>query len=151
MHGEQLSPVPCFTPRKGPLSPQRISEREMGLLLDAFELRPTVDFCRGPIEPLSCLEEDVASHDWCDSDSDSDYDMDVDEDSDCSELIWDGVASTVRKIDDVRVVKSAPTFKKYVPEPHDILKECSILSSLSHPNVSGSLAVWSWRIHLKSR
>lgn len=60
------------------------------------------------------------------------------------EIIAEGVASTVSRtwasVDDgdpqLVVVKTATTKKKFSKEPHDILKELRIVSSLRHVNVS---------------
>ncbi|KAJ3773548.1 kinase-like domain-containing protein [Lentinula raphanica] len=68
---------------------------------------------------------------------------DSEETGDAFELIAEGLASTVSKtwasVDNrepqLLAVKTSTTVKKWAKEPHDIMKECRVLKSLSHPNV----------------
>ena len=41
-------------------------------------------------------------------------------------------------------IKSSSARKQFSPEPHDIVKEIALLSSLSHPNVRESPVLMTW-------
>ncbi|KAJ4490190.1 kinase-like domain-containing protein [Lentinula aciculospora] len=66
-----------------------------------------------------------------------------DDGDDDFKIIAEGLASTVSKtwasVDNEEpqliVVKTSTTIKKWVKEPHDIIKECRILQRLSHSNI----------------
>jgi hypothetical protein len=68
------------------------------------------------------------------------------------EIVHDGIASTVHLIlakdnehDDrstVVAVKTASAVREYAPEPHDILKEARLITSLSCENVSNTRLIY---------